>query len=261
MGLPDFSSETYWTERFSREKSFEWLTENEPILPLVLETVKHVLESRESSSSDPHSGGMRLLHFGCGTSTLGSEVYASLFAAFPFDLPSAFSGNVLSVVDADYVASSLPPRTGPVSLIQLDVLSPSSLENCTTQYAPRGWDVILDKSTADAISCGPDIYRPSPPAQGADDKVEPIVVLCENFAQVVRKGGRWLCISYSATRFAHLDAEQNQGDGKVGWRVVKKDQINRTFMAEGRTVSDGKGGTRTVYEPETGIWAYVLERV
>ena len=254
---------------------------------------------------------LRVLHLGCGTSSLGPLLQTSLQTHF--DASSASSppvstkssspisptassslstsprittsalravptGVTIEVSDADYVESSLlPPR--PIPLFQLDILdSKSVLRSVEEQTGGLGWDIIVDKSTADAISCGPrlssqaalypfDIAVPSgveepestpqTASDGDDDTVHPCDLLCINLARITPLGARWICISYSSNRFANLRSLSSTGP----WKLISRIPLNTTSMPEGRQVDDGHGGLRTVYEPETSIWAYVLERV
>ena len=184
----------------------------------------------------------------------------------------------VQVVDTDYVAESISSITQLRPIIPLNALDLSDL----IRNSEDGWDLIIDKSTADAISCGPLI---------AD--IEPINVLCWNLAKVTKKGMRWISISYSSTRFTFLgesqkrgcgvskdgsigggvDAEKGNGDadgkggdeeGEVqgeGWKVVERRFLASTSLPDGRRWRDESGVERVVFEPETGVWGWVLERV
>ena len=169
----------------------------------------------------------------------------------------------IQVVDSDYVAESI---TLPNSrqILNLNALDLSDLQN----KSEGRWDLIIDKSTADAISCGPLI-----------DEIEPINVLCNNMAEVTKTGTRWISISYSPTRFTFLSAIKatsgRNGDGaeindvmKIegeggggGWKVLEKRFLASTSLPEGRRWKDASGVERVVFEPETGVWGWVLERV
>lgn len=90
---------------------------------------------------------------------------------------------------------------------------------------PNGWDLYVDKSTADAISCGPD---------------EAFEALCENLAACGKPTSMWISISYSSTRF----------DEVQGWKVEKKIPLRTTG-----------GQIGSVWEPEVvAVWAYILSR-
>lgn len=276
-GPPDFSSKTYWEHRFEKESEFEWLARSDVILPLVLRLVEEVRSATDRRASDLHvhashdapidahvnsrsDKAFRVLHFGCGSSNLGSEIHQHLSEN---SIPA-------EVIDADYVpTTALSTRSVP--LIQLDVLDASSIAQTTKEDGL--WDLLVDKSTADAISCGPSIPRlctsnsntPSSVAldSGCQDGplLPPIEVLCDNLARATRPGGRWISISYSASRFDHLLGHSStEARNSHSWRIVEKVSLGSTSLPEGRVVVDGKGNSRTVYEPETPTWAYILER-
>lgn len=230
--VSDFSSAEYWASRFTTETSFEWLLPSSPIIAFIIENFQPDLESRKA---------IKCLHIGCGTSDLGKE----LEDALKEKLRSMVS-NVevdVQVIDSDYVAESIQPSANPSleprQILPLDGLNLSDLMHKSPE---PGWDLIIDKSTADAISCGPLI-----------DSIEPLQILLHNLAQVTKKGTRWISISYSATRFSHLE----QGDG---WKVIEKRFLASTSLPEGRRWKDASGVERVVFEPETGVWGWVLER-
>jgi hypothetical protein len=314
--VSDFSSSEYWSTRFEKERSFEWLASSKALGPVVLNLAKELVRSRSSASAtagQPMAGKaignttsaaprtsigsngedppINILHFGCGTSTLG-----------PYLSRLLQTENInAQVVDADYVADSIvaagpalsrsatwqgASRTGAeggqveVPLINLDVLDLRQLRDT----APAGgWDLLVDKSTADAISCGPSLCRQrgrgmageafrseragaASEAEGQEgeeeeDLVEPIYVLCDNLASVTRRGGRWLCISYSSSRFDHLGPITHETHASSeSWRLVSRTPVDGAYTGEPSSVSDGNGGKRVVYAPETNVWAYVLER-
>ena len=170
----------------------------------------------------------------------------------------------IQVMDSDYVSESITLST-PRPILNLNALDLSDLR----EKSEGGWDLIIDKSTADAISCGPLI-----------GDIEPINVLCNNMAEVTKKGTRWISISYSPTRFSFLRATKTtsgaNGDGAGirvelmgggnegrggGWRVLEKKFLASTSLPEGRRWKDKSGVERVVFEPETGVWGWVLERV
>lgn len=227
----DYSSQTYWESRLAqeRETGYEWLVPTPLILPIISE---HGITT---------SGCTRILHFGCGSSFLGRE------------LQSTF-GSKVKVTDADYAATGLRPNLSSsssdcgrsldgVPLLDLDVLSLSSLVDASPT---EGWDLLVDKSTADAISCGPPCGQTQ--RSSSESEQEAIEVLCANLAQVTRPAGRWVSISYSSERFDFLSARPD-----LRWRVLDKLPV--------QLISPTTGGSNgIVYQPEAGVWAWILER-
>ena len=231
--VSDFSSAEYWASRFTTETSFEWLLPSSQIIAFVIENIQPDLESRKA---------IKCLHIGCGTSDLGKELEDALKEKLR-SIVSDVEVDV-QVIDSDYVAESIQPSPNASlesrQILPLDCLNLSDLMHKSPE---QGWDLIIDKSTADAISCGPII-----------DCIEPLQILLRNLAKVTKKGTRWISISYSATRFSHIE----QGDG---WKVVEKRFLASTSLPEGRRWKDASGVERVVFEPETGVWGWVLERI
>jgi hypothetical protein len=247
--VSDFSSAEYWSTRFVTETSFEWLLPSDKIISFIL----------QNFHPNPESKMMKCLHLGCGTSTLGLELEHAVKQRVGDEVD-------IQVVDSDYVAESINlPNSR--HILNLDALDLSDLRN----KSEGGWDLIIDKSTADAISCGPLI-----------DDIEPINVLCNNMAEVTKKGTRWISISYSPTRFSFLSTTsggtmnqgrirdevssrgEGRGKGEGGggrWKVLEKRFLASTSLPEGRRWKDASGVERVVFEPETGVWGWVLERI
>jgi hypothetical protein len=173
----------------------------------------------------------------------------------------------VEVVDSDYVAETInvesPVRQGEDgevrnigekrSILPLDCLDINDLTSKSLV-----WDFIIDKSTADAVSCGTLI-----------NDLEPLILLLRNIAKVTPQGTRWISISYSANRYDCLlptrDFVDKLADGEdtiggYGWKVLERRFLASTSLPEGRRWKDDKGVERVVYEPETGVWGWVLER-
>jgi hypothetical protein len=253
--VSDFSSAEYWSTRFTTETSFEWLLPSSQIIQFILESFHH------KHNPESEIRVIKCLHLGCGTSTLGMELEDALRQKLGDKVD-------IQVIDSDYVAGSITLST-PRPILNLNALDLSDLRT----KSEGGWDLIIDKSTADAISCGPLI-----------DDIEPINVLCSNLAEVTKKGTRWISISYSPTRFSFLSATtsgpteggarkrngeeggdgSNAGEvqgGEGGWKVIERKFLASTSLPEGRRWKDASGVERVVFEPETGVWGWVLERV
>lgn len=62
--------------------------------------------------------------------------------------------------------------------------------------------VIIDKSTADAISCGPDIYTSL--VDSGSSPVHPTEALALHLGALAAEGSIWLALSYSSMRFEFL---------------------------------------------------------
>ncbi|WVO14293.1 hypothetical protein L204_101925 [Cryptococcus depauperatus] len=272
MPKTDFWSPTYWTNRFSTEDHFEWLVQTEYLISLV----------EEMFCSKAKEGKANILHLGCGSSTLGTQLQARL--------DTILCGRRSQVVDADYVD---PPafvasaeEEAKVPFMKVNVLSLESLVSIPpmSQYLSdgvfeNGWDFVLDKSTCDAISTSPNLSLSFDGNQLLPS--DPVERMVYNLSKVTKKNARWVSVSYSPTRYDFLpffsgpssekpeSVEIHNGPSRdiphrrasvFGWRVLEKRLIAMTSVPEGRRIRDG-AQERIVYEPETGVWMYVLERI
>ena len=285
MPTTDFWSPFYWQTRFSTENNFEWLVPSPTLIPLVHEILLSFPSSsaflaqkfsQEGDGQEDEPPKVTILHVGCGSSTLGTQLQAYLDGQ-PQSPSHAGGGRIYQVYDADYVkppASIMSAKEeAKVPFKLVDLLSTESLlSNLPHQEGPipsddiakaieeeQKWDLILDKSTCDAISTGPQL-SPPPFSAGQTEQApaDPVERMAFNLSKVVKKGGKWVSISYSPIRYSFLSDIGN--DGKYGWKVVRKEMVAMTSIPEGRRIRDGDQ-ERIVYEPETGVWMYVLERV
>lgn len=262
--VSDFSSQEYWSTRFSTETKFEWLLPSSKIIPFVLDHISPPPPGSPSGDGYRRSR-VRGLHIGCGTSSLGRDIEQ----ASREESDKMATGVEVDIIDADYVADSIQQESNIIDnpdsdtecvteprdrILSLDCLSLDDLRSKSPDEG--GWDFILDKSTADAISCGPLIPSSSGvPSVGEDAiQLEPLEILLRNLASVTRQEGVWISVSYSPTRFyvPYLEAS--------GWEVRERRFLASTSLPEGRRVRDKSGVERVVWEPETGVWGWVLRR-
>ncbi|WWD04658.1 hypothetical protein V865_002729 [Kwoniella europaea PYCC6329] len=269
----DFSSPVYWSNRFESESSFEWLMSDEDLLPFLEENLPQPFSGQDDGSgtiptvdnddqqrSTNASTTLDILHFGSGTSSLGSSLQRYFDSAKSTSKTKAKGKcrDKVQVYDSDYVPTpqSSHPSDVDVPFILLNVLSLQSLKFNTPEDK---WDLIVDKSTCDAISCGGPLPR-STVDQGEEEEngsiSNPIERLLYNLSRVTKIGGRWISISYSSNRF------DDEIYTKYGWKLIKKQMISTTYISGGKIVKDSRSGEeRVVHEPETGVWMYVLEKV
>ncbi|KAI1093921.1 hypothetical protein F5B19DRAFT_447940 [Rostrohypoxylon terebratum] len=175
----DFEKQSYWRERFKSETSHEWLASSECFMAIVA----------------PHLCGRgtqaRILQLGSGTSDLQNRLRGAGYLDVtnvdfePLAIErgrrleeAAFGEATLAyvVADATQLDSDLPPR-----------------------YV---FDVVLDKSTADAVSCG-----------GA----AALLRMADGVRKRLADGGVWISLSYSSSRF---DVEGLPFDVEVIARIL-----------------------------------------
>ncbi|KAI3325306.1 hypothetical protein HD806DRAFT_492602 [Xylariaceae sp. AK1471] len=158
----DFEKQSYWRDRFALETSFEWLTSSATFMSFV--------EPYLSSSRS-----QRILHLGSGTS----------------DLHTCFRARgYLDVTNVDYEPLALDRGRYIEEKAFGDVQMKYAVADVTRLHLnlpqPHGFDLIVDKSTVDAVSCG-----------GQEAFVD--MVRCVRAC--LAADGLWISLSYSAVRF------------------------------------------------------------
>ncbi|KAH9901707.1 hypothetical protein F4778DRAFT_771039 [Xylariomycetidae sp. FL2044] len=166
--MADFEKQSYWHERFESETTFEWLVSSETFISII----EPHLAALRSSRRQP----LRILQLGCGTS----------------DLQNYFrSKGYLDVTNVDYE---------PLAIERGRQLEGKAFGNVRMEYAvadatqlnlerlpgSREFDVVIDKSTADAVSCGGETA---------------FLRMVSGVRTCLTDGGIWLSLSYSQSRF------------------------------------------------------------
>ncbi|KAL7944334.1 S-adenosyl-L-methionine-dependent methyltransferase [Trichoderma barbatum] len=167
----DFDKQTYWRHRFSKETSFEWLLNSNDFISIL----KPLLINLEPSSA-------RILHLGSGTSVL--QIH---FRQLGF----------LDVTNVDYEPLAVErgrqleqQAFGDVKMkyAVADATKSLLLNKSSTQgiHNDNKYDLVVDKSTADAVSCGGD---------------EQVRRMAHCVRECLADDAVWVSLSYSASRF------------------------------------------------------------
>ncbi|KAJ0159377.1 Methyltransferase-like protein 13 [Colletotrichum tanaceti] len=166
----DFDKQSYWGERFASETSFEWLTPSATFL----------------SIADPYladlDGSARILQLGFGTSDLQNHLRARGFAdvtnvdfePLAVDRGRALEKRAFGDVAMRYLVAD-------ATRLRLLPPSPDGQHDELDKF-----DVVVDKSTVDAVSCG-----------GADAFLR----MADGVRRHLKDGGFWISLSYSSCRF------------------------------------------------------------
>ncbi|KAG7567068.1 hypothetical protein FFLO_01194 [Filobasidium floriforme] len=275
---PAFSDLAYWDNRFSTTSTpFDWLVSANALDSLVVASIRS--SSRERC---------KILHIGCGSSELSSRL-GELAGTRENIWNTDYSRVVIEQGRAiEEKLDARPPKTGHeevsgrMNWTVLDLLSEESITAFRAETKSESFDLIVDKSTSDAISCGPDLPLPDSDASISSRSAHPILLhplelLALNLARLTRPGGRWICISYSSDRFEFLhqgtsSRTQSGNDGSTlreleasrYWRLEHKEEIEVETHSE-RAVDAGipEGGVTArmpVFRPKQVNYSYILVR-
>ncbi|CAK41668.1 hypothetical protein CBS115989_5662 [Aspergillus niger] len=243
-GTPDYDDPTFWDTKFATGRDVgEWLNSGEMLIDAV---VSH-LESR--SATNP-----RVLHLGPGISKLGIKLCDEF-------MKRNWAGNGIVNVDFSAEAVRLGQETESnrdpshaMGWVQANLRSWADVSRLAS-FSP--FDVVLDKSTSDAIATSTPVTFPSPAdasstcpmVQEIVDKhgaieLSPVELLALHLAPLVQKGALWVTLSYSTMRFDNLSHMAQH------WTVVSRTPFK---APQGETSS-------FAYAPEVFHWMYILQR-
>ncbi|KAA8641984.1 hypothetical protein EYZ11_004261 [Aspergillus tanneri] len=247
-GVPDYDDPSYWDNKFATGQDVgEWLNPGEALIDAALSD----LQGRPLSASDAIP---RVLHLGPGISKLGTK----LRDAF---VKQNWTGSY--IVNADFSAEAV--RLGreqentedlshAMQWLQVDL---RSWDNMIGLFSFAPFDMILDKSTSDAIATGELISFPAdftssglcPTIREVINRqggltLSPVELLGLHLVPLTRQGTTWMTLSYSATRFDNLEFLASY------WELVSRTPVKAP-----------KGETSSfAYAPEVFHWIYILRR-
>ena len=159
----DFEKQSYWKDRFSTETSFEWLVSSDTFMSIL----------------EPHLARLektaRILQLGSGTSDLQNHLRSRGFC---------------DVTNVDYEPLAMDRGRDIEKKAFGDVVTKYVVADATQLGQVEGlsgkFDFVVDKSTADAISCGegPGLLR-----------------MAAGIRERLVEGGVWISFSLSSSRF------------------------------------------------------------
>lgn len=156
---PAFDKREYWEQRFSSETSFEWLMTSESFVTVLEPYLANLAPDTP------------ILHLGFGTSDLQVHLRKRGFT---------------SITNIDFeplaVERGQDLERAAFGNVQMTYL----VADCTQLHLDRRYDLILDKSTVDAVACGVDAAFPA---------------MMDSVARHLTEDGIWISISYSAYRY------------------------------------------------------------
>ncbi|KAH9844693.1 hypothetical protein Tdes44962_MAKER07167 [Teratosphaeria destructans] len=257
-----FSDQEYWEKRFRKDKcAFDWLLP----APALRDMVAQVLTQTQIPSP-------RILHIGCGTSELPSELRSLVEKPSQVHNVDYSQAAVEAGMQAELRGISnkgLSPADECTRWCQLDLLSlPAILDLKGSKEAP--YDLVVDKSTSDAISCGRDLLTSlpypliattptTPPSQA---KLHPLHILAVHLAALTRPGlGRWVAVSYAEDRFPFLAPyPKSPIDGLMDESIISMGFTHPGELWELQKKWKIRAPSGKLGEPDVFYWVYVLRR-
>jgi SAM-dependent methyltransferase len=175
----DFSTKEYWQNKYKeKETTFEWL-EN-------YSEIRDYIRSHIPCES-------KILIPGCGNSTMGPEMRDDRY------------NNIEQIDFSEVVVEQMSKRFPDMIWKVMDITH--------LEYDDNVFDVILDKGTIDALTCGGDVELNMKKA-------------CEEYIRVLKPGGLAYIVSFGqeSDRRLYFDPE-----GECSWRFEGFDLLPREF--------------------------------
>ena len=163
--MPNYGDKNYWEERYDEQSgtTFDWLEDYESIKPII----DNLGVKKES----------RILNVGCGNSEFSEKMFDE---GYNHNYNIDICQNVI-----DFMKSRNKDRKG----LHFDVM-----DVCDMAYKDETFDLVIDKSTIDALLCG-------------DHSFMIVAKMLKEISRVLKTGGYYIIISYGKpeNRMIHLE--------------------------------------------------------
>lgn len=227
---PSYDEEQYWDEKFTRaDDIFEWLGSGD----VLLEAARKYCLSQKAERPP------QILHLGAGTSTLCLDIARDLQRIYP-KVEKSLIAESISNVDFSQIALNISKKQATqdgldgMQYIKVDLRDWADISSKQLFSERNLFDIIIDKSTSDAISTNAKIslkavYQASLCpfffVQSDNDYslLDPLDVVATHLAALSKPGCIWAVLSYSANRFDFLTC--NSSISQRYWTVVSKQHI------------------------------------
>lgn len=190
----DFEKQSYWRERFATETQFEWLSSSATFMALIEPQLSRLDKTA------------RIMQLGFGTSDLQNHLRQRGF---------------LDVTNVDFEPLAVERGQQLEREAFGDVRMRYAVGDATQLERPQAeYDLVIDKSTVDAVSCGGENM---------------VLRMAAGVKQSLTDHGTWVSLSYSASRFAN---------GEIPFEVEVLDKVLTPKLQPN--------------EPDVYHWCYLL---
>ncbi|XP_030832553.1 EEF1A lysine methyltransferase 4-like [Strongylocentrotus purpuratus] len=164
LDLPDFTTESYWDERFKEEETYDWL--------LKYHQFSHFVEKHVNRNE-------RILMLGCGNSKLSLEMYEDGYH------------NIVNVDFSSVCIEKMKEKHQHCPIMQWMVMDIKDLK-----FPDCSFDVVLEKGTLDAL-----VANERDPWNMTDEGYDVMEQSLTQVSRVLKPGGYFLSITFSQPHF------------------------------------------------------------
>ena len=185
--MPNYGDKNYWEVRYEEQSgtTFDWLEDYESVKPII-----DNLNIKKDS---------RILNVGCGNSEFSEKMYDE---GYVHNYNIDICQNVI-----DFMKSRNKDKKG----LHFDVMDVYDMA-----YKDETFDLIIDKSTIDALLCG-------------DHSFMIVAKMLKEISRVLKTGGIYLIVSYGKpeNRMIHLERDHLAFDIQI-YTIKRKDDDDDT---------------------------------
>lgn len=246
-GTPDYDHPAFWDKKFATGQDVgEWLNPGESLIQATL--------SRLETRPFVPERSPRVLHLGPGVSKLGTKLREAFVER---DWAGSGIVNVDFSSEAVRLGQEIESQQDPSHAMRWSHIDLRSWKDVSSLIPFAPFDVILDKSTSDAIATSTSatfsptsvtqdlcpVVREALDMQG-ETTLSPVELLALHLVPLTDRESTWITLSYSTMRFDNLSRLSRY------WDIVSRTPLK---APQGQTSS-------FAYAPEVFHWVYILRR-
>eukprot|EP00347_Sterkiella_histriomuscorum_P015715 403355957 len=165
--MPNYGDPGYWDQRYKEQDGtvFDWLEDYEAIEPLLEDLFVNRDDYSESNTS--WRANIKILNLGCGNSILSEEMYDKGYH------------QIYNIDISPVVIEQMAKRNA----IQRPELQWEVMDVRDLKYQTHTFDLIIDKSTIDALLCGDNAFMNT-------------ALMMKECQRVIKPEGGYMAISY-----------------------------------------------------------------
>ena len=189
----DYSKQEYWEERYTQEKSYEWFNSR----------YEEILKGFESKMKDSDPSKLKILHLGCGNSSLGPDLYKRGFKNI---VNLDYSSIVIENMSAQY-SQEMPEMTW----VAMDVRD-LKFDDCS-------FDVVIDKAVMDT-------FQTNKESETLDEDIDKLLL---ESSRVLKKGGKFFQITWEVPHLRLSWTKMEKYNWDVEYEKIGDDDMYRIF--------------------------------
>jgi len=190
----DYSKQEYWEERYKSEPKYDWFTSR-------YEDIVNLLDKTFRKLGDPSA--LKILHLGCGNSSLGPDLYRRGFK------------NIInidySVVVIENMAKEYSQEMPEMTWMAMDVRD--------LKYEDGAFDIVIDKALMDT-------FQADKESETMDDDIDRMLM---EASRVTKNGGYFYQITWEIPYLRMSWTKQDKYNWDITYEIIGDNDMYRLF--------------------------------